>query len=123
MKRLRVYWRTELSDLRVLDSVPHLRLGPDEEEVITTNEGVDDIRLLAREYAGNFWMEDVQDVAASEAAKLVRQLAPPPIRQSCWNGLSSWCAPKTRARPTPWGRSSGTSSLRNASARRALHRC
>ena len=76
MKRLRVYWRNQLDDLQVLDSVAHLRLGPDEEEVVTTDEGVAAMRSLAREFAENFWMEDVRDLGPQAAAELVCALAP-----------------------------------------------
>lgn len=76
MKRIRVYWRNQPDDLRVLDVVGHIRFGSDDEELVTTDSALPTIRALVREFPEQFWMEDVQDVDPLAAAELVCKLAP-----------------------------------------------
>jgi hypothetical protein len=76
MKRIRVYWRNQPDDLKVLDVVGHIRFGPDDEELVTTDSALPTIRALVREFPEQFWMEDVQDVDPPAAAELVCKLAP-----------------------------------------------
>ncbi|MBI4336523.1 MAG: hypothetical protein HY683_01640 [Chloroflexi bacterium] len=76
MKRLKVFWRNSPEDLRVLQVVEHVRFGVDGEEVITTDKGAITIRDMAREFAEDFWIEDVQDVDPHAAADLLHHEVP-----------------------------------------------
>ncbi|MSQ12574.1 MAG: hypothetical protein EXR47_00210 [Dehalococcoidia bacterium] len=75
MKRIRVYWRNQPDDLKVLDVVGHIRFGPDDEELVTTDSALPTMHALVREFPEQFWMEDVQDVDPPAAAELVCKLA------------------------------------------------
>ena len=76
MKRLRVYWRKSPDDLDVLQAVDHIRFGPDGEEVITTSQGAQTVVAMAREFADDFWVEDVREIDPSQAADLLLASSP-----------------------------------------------
>lgn len=76
MKRLWVYWRNSPQDLDVLQVLDHIRLGPDGEEVITTDEGAAVIRAMSKEFARDFWIEGVEDIEPWAAAEEVLRSVP-----------------------------------------------
>ncbi|MBI4234002.1 MAG: hypothetical protein HY686_06125 [Chloroflexi bacterium] len=86
MKKLRVFWRNSPDDLKVLQVVDHVRFGADGEEVITTDAGAQTIVAMSREFAEDFWLEDVMGVDPHSAADLLCQSVskkevPPLLRQ------------------------------------------
>ncbi|MBM3946328.1 MAG: hypothetical protein FJ315_02860 [SAR202 cluster bacterium] len=76
MKRLRLYWRNQPDDLKVMDVVDHIRFGLDDEQCIATDAAIPTIRALTREFPEHFWTEDVEDVSPHDAAELVCRVAP-----------------------------------------------
>ncbi|GBD11412.1 hypothetical protein HRbin23_01077 [bacterium HR23] len=77
MKRLRVFWRNSPNDLDVLQAVEHIRFGPEGEEVLTTDQGAEVIRAMAREFAEDFWIDDFQSLDAHQAVDYLRQNVSP----------------------------------------------
>jgi hypothetical protein len=77
VKRLRVFWRNSPQDLDVLQVVEHIRLGPDGEEVWTTDQGAEVIRAMAREFAEDFWIDDFQHLDPHQAVDYLRQEVSP----------------------------------------------
>ena len=68
MKKLAVYWRNTPDDLAIIDNVVHVRFGVDEEEVITTNEGSDEITRLSRVPESPIVVDAASDIDPSDAA-------------------------------------------------------
>ena len=71
MKHLVVYWRTGPQDLNVLSAVDHVRLGIDEEDVITSDKGAEVIRGMAIEFNDAFYIDSTEEVDPRGAADLI----------------------------------------------------
>ena len=76
MKQLRIYWRNSPSDLDVLQAVDHIRVGPDGEEVITTDKEAEVIRAMSVEFTDAFFIEYNKSLEPSKAVELILQYVP-----------------------------------------------
>jgi hypothetical protein len=76
MKRVTVYWRNSPQEMELLSGVEHIRGGPDGEELLTTDEGAQAIRAIARDNEHALWVDALEEVDPHIAADLVCQWEP-----------------------------------------------
>ena len=96
MKHITIYWRNDPQEMELVSAVEHIKVGPDAEELITTNDGAERIRGIAREHEENLWVDSSVDVDPQEAAGLVSQWVSREHRKESLRSLINMVAQEDR---------------------------
>ena len=75
MKRVTVYWRNTPVEMELLSPIDHVRVGPDGEELITTDKGAQQITSIVRDHEEALWVDSTTDLDPHIAADLICQWA------------------------------------------------